>query len=65
MNATKQKLDVLAVKTVNEKDYYTRIGVAFPLDHGGFSVLFDALPTNARVLLLPERERLPVGELEG
>jgi hypothetical protein len=65
MNANKQKLDVLAVKTVNEKDYYTRIGVAFPLDHGGFSVLFDALPTNGRVLLLPDRDRPAVAELEG
>lgn len=65
MNAAKHKLDVLAVKTVNEKDYYTRIGVAFPLDHGGFSVLLDALPTNARVLLLPERERPAGGESEG
>jgi len=65
MSNNKQKLDVLAVKTVNEKDYYTRIGVAFPLDHGGFNVLFDALPTNARVLLLPDRDRPAVAELEG
>ncbi|HTP24416.1 MAG TPA: hypothetical protein VMK12_02000 [Anaeromyxobacteraceae bacterium] len=35
----------------------TRIGVAFPLEKGGFNILFDALPTNGRVLLLPERER--------
>jgi hypothetical protein len=65
MNASKLKLDVLAVKTVNEKDYYTRIGVAFPLDHGGFNVLFDALPTNARVLLLPDRERPAAADVEG
>ena len=65
MNGSKQKLDVLAVKTVNEKDYYTRIGVAFPLDHGGFTVLFDALPTNGRALLLPEREKPAVAEAEG
>ena len=32
-------------------------GVAFPLEKGGFYILFDALPTNGRVLLLPERER--------
>jgi hypothetical protein len=32
--------------------------VAFPLEKGpGFSVLFDALPTNGRVLIVPERER--------
>ncbi len=65
MTSSKQKLDVLAVKTVNEKDYYTRIGVAFPLDHGGFNVLFDALPTNARVLLLPDRERAQAPDVEG
>ena len=47
----------LAVKTVGEKDHYTRIGVAFPLEKGGFNILFDALPTNGRVLLLPERAR--------
>src|SRR5678815_689419 len=31
---------------------------ASPLEKGGFNILFDALPTNGRVLLLlPERER--------
>jgi len=43
---------------VGDKDFYTRIGVAFPLEKGGFNILFDALPTNGRVLLLPERERV-------
>jgi hypothetical protein len=57
MNTSKPKYNILAVKTVGEKDFYTRIGVAFPLEKGGFNILFDALPTNARVLLLPERER--------
>jgi len=57
MNSSKQKFNIVAVKTVGEKDYYTRIGVAFPLEKGGFNILFDALPTNGRVLLLPERER--------
>jgi hypothetical protein len=54
---SKQKYNIVTVKTVNEKDYYTRIGVAFPLEKGGFNTLFDALPTNGRVLLLPERLR--------
>jgi hypothetical protein len=54
---SKQKYNIVTVKTVNEKDYYTRIGVAFPLEKGGFNILFDALPTNGRVLLLPERPR--------
>jgi len=30
---------------------------SLPLEKGGFNILFDALPTNGRVLLLPERER--------
>ena len=57
MEPKKQKYNIVTVKTVNEKDYYTRIGVAFPLEKGGFNILFDALPTNGRVLLLPERPR--------
>ena len=57
MNTSKPKYNIVAVKTVGDKDYYTRIGVAFPLEKGGFNILFDALPTNGRVLLLPERER--------
>ena len=56
-NTAKQKYNIVTVKTVNEKDYYTRIGVAFPLEKGGFNILFDALPTNGRVLLLPDRPR--------
>ena len=55
MNTSKPKYNIVTVKTVGEKDYYTRIGVAFPLEKGGFNILFDALPTNGRVLLLPER----------
>ena len=57
MNTNKPKYNIVTVKTVGDKDYYTRIGVAFPLEKGGFNILFDALPTNGRVLLLPERER--------
>jgi hypothetical protein len=59
MNTTKQKYNIVTVKTVNEKDYYTRIGVAFPLEKGGFNILFDALPTNGRALIVPERIRCP------
>ena len=58
MNPSKPKFNVVTTKTVGEKHYYTRIGVAFPLEKSpGFSILFDALPTNGRALLLPERER--------
>ena len=62
MSHSKPKFNVVAVKTVNEKDYFTRIGVAFPLEQGGFNVLLDALPTNARLLVLPERERTEPAE---
>ncbi|HSP19128.1 MAG TPA: hypothetical protein VLQ79_06430 [Myxococcaceae bacterium] len=50
----------MATKSVGDKSYYTRIGVAFPLEKSpGFSVLFDALPTNGRVLIVPERGEAP------
>ena len=62
MSPSKPKFNVVAVKTVNEKDYFTRIGVAFPLEHGGFNVLLDAVPTNGRLLVLPERERTEPAE---
>ena len=62
MSPSKLKFNVVAVKTVNEKDYFTRIGVAFPLEHGGFNVLLDAVPTNGRLLVLPERERTEPAE---
>ena len=60
MNDSKRKFDVFATKSVGDKSYYTRIGVAFPLEKSpGFSVLFDALPTNGRVLIVPERGEGP------
>jgi hypothetical protein len=62
---SKQKFNIVTVKTVNEKDYYTRIGVAFPLEKGGFNILFDALPTNDRALLLPDRPRSDNSDSEG
>ena len=58
MNDPKRKFDVFATKSVGDESYDTRIAVAFPLEKSpGFSVLFDALPTNGRVLPLPKRER--------
>ena len=62
MSPSKPKFNVVAVKTVNEKDYFTRIGVAFPLEQGGFNVSLDAVPTNGRLLVLPERERTDPAE---
>ncbi len=56
MNTSKPKFNVFTTRSVGDKSYYTRIGVAFPLEKSpGFSVLFDALPTNGRVLIVPER----------
>lgn len=66
MSETKRKFDVVATKTVGDKSYYTRIGVAFPLEKGpGFSVLFDALPMNGRVLIVPERGEGPSEDSNG
>ena len=62
MSPSRPKFNVVAVKTVNEKDYFTRIGVAFPLEQGGFNVLLDAVPTTGRLLVLPERERTEPAE---
>jgi len=65
MNGSKRKFDVVATKSVGDKNYYTRIGVAFPLEKSpGFSVLFDALPTNGRVLIVPERGEGPSEDSE-
>ena len=47
MNTSKPKYNILAVKTVGERNHYTRIGVAFPLEKDGFNILLDALPTAA------------------
>ena len=66
MNGSKRKFDVVATKSVGDKNYYTRIGVAFPLEKSpGFSVLFDALPTNGRVLIVPERGEAPSEDDDG
>jgi hypothetical protein len=63
MSDSKRKFDVFATKSVGDKSYYTRIGVAFPHEKGpGFSVVFDALPTNGRVLIVPERGEGPAEE---
>lgn len=39
-----ERLDVLAVREVNGKSYYTKIGAAFPLKSGvGYSVVAHAI----------------------
>ena len=63
MNTSKPKFNVVTTKSVGDKSYYTRIGVAFPLQKSpGFSVIFDALPTNGRALIVPERGEPPSDE---
>ena len=60
MNASKPKFNVVTAKTVGDKSFYTRIGVVFPLEKSpGFSIIFDALPTNGRALIVPERGESP------
>lgn len=39
------RLDAMTVRTVNDKNYWTKIGVAFPAKQGaGWNVLLDAIP---------------------
>lgn len=58
-----QRLDALAVRESNGKNYFTRIGVAFPAKSGGgYSVLLDAVPASVDgqyKILLRERDDAP------
>ena len=52
---------VVPRKGKDEKTYYTKIGVAFPMEKGGYSIQFEALPIpqpDGRVvaLMFPPRE---------
>ena len=37
-----------------EKTYWTKIGMAFPRDDGGYSLSLDALPLTGDLLLVPD-----------
>lgn len=53
------RLDAL-VGRKNEKTgktHWTKIGVAFPRDRGGYSLKLDALPLDGEILLAVPRER--------
>lgn len=39
------------------KTYWTRVGVAFERDKGGWSVKLDALPVNGELLLVEPKPR--------
>ncbi len=41
---TKARYDILTSRESNGKNYYTKIGTMWPLEKGGFSLTFDALP---------------------
>ena len=38
------RYDILTSRENNGKTYWTKIGTMWPLDNGGFSLNFDALP---------------------
>lgn len=38
------RYDILTSRESNGKTYWTKIGTMWPLDNGGFSLNFDALP---------------------
>lgn len=55
----------------NPKTAYTKIGMAWPLKNGGYSLVFDALPTpslndkggiETRVLLVAPKDTIPRGD---
>lgn len=56
------RLDALVARKGNDgKTHWTKIGVAFPRDKGGYSVKLDALPLDGEILLAVPRERLRGG----
>lgn len=63
------RLDALVGrKDKNGKTHWTKIGVAFPRDKGGYSVKLDALPLDGELLLavpLERGERQPQGREPG
>jgi hypothetical protein len=49
------------------KTYWTKIGVAFPRDGGGFSIKLEALPLGAEMMIFPpdERDNRPKSDTNG
>jgi hypothetical protein len=39
------------------KTFWTKIGVAFPRDNGGFSIKLEALPLGAELMIFPPDDR--------
>ena len=40
----KQYLEAFTVREDNDKNFWTRIGVVFPNQNGGLTILLDAIP---------------------
>jgi hypothetical protein len=38
------RYDLVQPREGGDKTYFTKIGVAFPMKNGGFSIVFEALP---------------------
>lgn len=60
------RYDVLTARTVGDKSYFTKIGVAFPMkNRPGFNIIFEALPIpqmrdgrlECTVMMMPPRPR--------
>ena len=55
-NNRKPDLHVFATsKRGNDKTFYTRIGSAWAIKSGGFSIRLDALPVNPEMVLFPPK----------
>jgi len=39
-----KRYDLVSPRESNGKTYYTKVGVMWPMDRGGFSLTFEALP---------------------
>ena len=76
MNKSKPKFNVVTTKTAGDKSYYSRIGVAFPLEKSpGFSILSAGShsrtlrnrhpPSSSAVREMPSNLRLQTEERVG
>jgi hypothetical protein len=58
---SKNRLDALTVREYEQggekKTAWTRIGVAFERDKGGWDIRLDALPINGRIMLMEPKPR--------
>lgn len=61
------RMELLTPRTVGDKTYFTKIGVAFPTKTGGWSLSFEALPLpqiregklETRVLMMAPKDNAP------